>query len=262
MTLERLSEILTSTIAEAHEGLKNPLNMFASAEANIKPRTEEFVVHCNADVVWGYIQKYPLAANIQLTRFAREHFELIHNAVTIHMWQRWLSASACKTAKPFHDAFNDYFGQNLDINALNLATSSIAFSNASALGEPTKIKQVEQALSLFEIWFAMQAPNFYAHDAWILRITMRPVVWLPVVSGHRMLSPNTLHDVLNTPLGLELINILKAVMPNAGLVDELYTLRTLPFVYAANQTVAVGKEGSVSILKLVTPEYGALPTRN
>ncbi|ETV96740.1 hypothetical protein H310_10057 [Aphanomyces invadans] len=42
----------------------------------------------------------------------------------------------------------------------------------------------EDALAFFELLLASQAPDVFAHNEWIVRVTAQPVEWIPIAMAH------------------------------------------------------------------------------
>jgi hypothetical protein len=263
MTLAELDELLSSTDMEGQLLTADRQQAYDAAVADTFVNLSSVAKKGQADALWGQLLAKPLVANVKLHVTIRSDLTLMESIVFLHTWQRWFAASNFVRAQSFYAAFKSTFSMSMSMGHLAQVTAEMTMdpkTNISLLNN-APVKPVEHALALFEMWLAMQAPLFYTHDAWVMRLTGTIVPWLPTTKGRRFLAPNTLLAILKTPLGNEIRCGLAELMPNHQWTDTLASLSSQEQVYLHNHVVTVGKDGVIPVMKLVQPDYGDVPRR-
>ncbi|RHY24126.1 hypothetical protein DYB32_008964 [Aphanomyces invadans] len=254
MSIGRLHEILEESIAQVHaHDLADTERTFAEAVADDMSGLSQLVLKGQADKVWIQVQKKHLSANVALHGMTKSDPAMLMSVVQLHTWQRWFAASSGRNVQSFSDTWRQIYGKTRISNSqLQSRRDELLVSTAGDTLEPATTSQllVEDALSLFELWLSIMAPTFFQRDAWVLCLTGQPVIWLPS-GGGRLLTPNTLLRILQSPLGHSVVERLVAQLPDDDTVRQLTSMSAWNQVYDDDLTLAVTKEDTDRVLRLV-----------
>jgi hypothetical protein len=169
---------------------------------------------------------------------------MLESVVELHTWQRWLSASTGRKVQSFSDTYKQLFGKTkMTLATLQSQRKELQTYLADGTIGPitTDQLQVDDALSIFELWLCIVAPTFFQNGEWIMRLTSAPVVWLPSGAG-RLLTPTTLQAVLRTALGRSILERLVKYLPTYHLVKHLRIISEWSRVYDGDQSMSITKK--------------------
>ncbi|KAH9088219.1 hypothetical protein Ae201684P_015554 [Aphanomyces euteiches] len=110
-----------------------------------------------------------------------------------------------------------------------------AFAERLELPDGLSFLGVEDALSALEVWLSLQARDMLDKDAWLISITERPVIPLPTHAGSRLLSADTLWNVLHSTFGHVMMANLAHALPGLTM-SVLLELQKLGFRYSEQRT--------------------------
>ncbi|RHY27862.1 hypothetical protein DYB32_006480 [Aphanomyces invadans] len=172
MSVDRLHDVIEASLYQLHqEELADAKRTFREAAADSLGDLGALVRHGQVDKIWTQTQKKPLSANVILHELAQHDPSTFASLIQLHTWQRWMAASTAYKVQPFRDTFKQLFGSSR-LSAAHLQTRRGELRERTNENNHVSISaeqlELEDALSLFEVWFCIMAPTFFQKDAWVL----------------------------------------------------------------------------------------------
>jgi hypothetical protein len=187
--------------------------LLAEATQGVSPDSFSAVERAKPEELWQSLHRSPLQGNIALSTLQLENPAIFDQTVRLHSWHRWISASFLPHSTTFLQGFRRIFQDKPTWEYMYAITGSAGFTAPELPVPETSFLDLEDAISAFELWLAVQVNWLHKSDAWLLYVTKRPVVWVPAQKSVRMLSPMTLFGILHSDFGRSIVSQLRMSFP-------------------------------------------------
>ncbi|RHY10549.1 hypothetical protein DYB25_005039 [Aphanomyces astaci] len=213
MTLKQV----ISALQEADQPEVSPASQQVQLQEAIQDMTPESLTlaqRVKPEELWLGLHRSPLQGNVTLSTLYSDDPAGFDQTVRLHSWHRWIASSYLPHSTTFLQGFRTIFHDKPSWAYMQAICGTSDFiPTAPAGANATTLLELEDALSVFELWLAVQMNWLHKSDAWLLYLTSKPVVWLPAQRSVRMLSPTTLFALLHSDLGRKVVSQLSASHP-------------------------------------------------
>ncbi|KAF0710516.1 Aste57867_5520 [Aphanomyces stellatus] len=236
MTLAQIVQVIQDYNATTPPTQEDQLTDILEVSKHLDEDFRTPIDHTKADDLWQWVSRSPLHANVKLTTLLHEGQPALDRIIRLHAWHRWTVASLVPQTTTFLRGFQHAFGVKPTWDFMSALSATPDFTQYEGALPDATVLDIEDALAAFELWFAMQVDTLFRSDEWVVFLTKRPVMWLPASKAPRMLSADTIFNLIHSTFGTHFVAAMAALWP-CRWVNTLHQIQQMNFRYSGQGTM-------------------------